>query len=71
MAELSMTGSQVRLLSGAFLTLGRLSYARKVTLYVVRPLLSDEQIGCVRVNNGTIELHNIVANFSLCHLASD
>ena len=71
MAELPMAGTQVGLLSGAFLTLCRLSYARKVTLDVVRFLLSNEQLGCVRVDNGTIELHDIVANFSFCHLASD
>ena len=69
MAELSMTGSQVRLLSGIFLTLGRLSDAR-ITLEVVGSLLSDEQLGGVRVDNSTIELQNIVADFSLCHFSS-
>ena len=68
-AELSMTGSQVRLLSGIFLTLGRLSDAR-ITLEVVGSLLSDEQLGGVRVDNSTIELQNIVADFSLCHFSS-
>ena len=53
-----------------FFTLSRLSDARKIALNVVGSLLSNEQIRCVRVDNSAIELHNIVADFSLSHFAS-
>ena len=66
-----MSGSQVRLLRATFFTLSRLSDARKIALNVVGSLLSNEQIRCVRVDNSAIELHNIVADFSLSHFASD
>ena len=69
-AELSLPGSQVRLLSVTFLTLSRLSDAWKVALNIVRSLLPDEQFRCVRVDNSAIELHNIVTDFPLCHLTS-